>query len=278
MKTYLRLLGFAKPIEKYAIPYFLFSVFYAVFNTFNFVMIIPIVSALFDVDGVNRIVAVASLPEFSFSMDYFYALVGHVLYKVHGSDFSAIDVLVVLAVIISVSAFLSNLFRYLAQWTMEKMRTRTLQRIRDRVFDNVMGLNVGFFSNERKGDIMSKITSDVMVVQFCITNTLQVAFRDPLLIIGYVFGMLQISLRLSVFSIIYLPIVAFIIGSIVKRLRHPARRGQEQMGDMVSILDESLTGIKIVRSYNAIDYMRDKFKSVNARFSDIMLSDRKSVV
>jgi len=272
MKTYLRLLGFAQPIGKYAVPYFLFSVFYAVFNTFNFVMIIPIVSALFDVDGVNRIAAVATLPEFSFSMDYFYAVVGHILYKIHGSDFSAVDVLIVLAVIISVSAFLSNLFRYLAQWTMEKMRIRTLQRIRDRVFDNVMGLNVGYFSNERKGDIISKITSDVMVVQFCITNTLQVAFRDPLLIIGYVFGMLQISWKLSAFSIIYLPIVAFIIGSIVKRLRHPARRGQEQMGDMVSILDESLAGIKIVRSYNAIDYMRDKFKSVDARFSGIMLS------
>ncbi len=272
MKTYLRLLGFAKPIEKYAIPYFIFSVLYAVFNTFNFVMIIPIVSALFDVSGVNQIAAVVHLPQFSFSMDYFYAVVGHILYLIRGVDFGPVDVLVVLAVIISISAFISNLMRYLAQWTMEKMRTRTLQRIRNRLFDNVMTLNVGFFSNERKGDIISKITSDVTVVQFCITNTLQVAFRDPLLIIGYMFGMLQISWELTVFSAVYLPIVAMIIGTIVKRLRRPAQQGQESMGEMVSILDESLTGIKVVKSYNATKFMCEKFKSVNSRFSEIMLS------
>lgn len=272
MKTYLRLLGFAKPIEKYAIPYFIFSIFYAIFNTFNFVMIIPIVSALFDVEGVNQIAPVVTLPQFEMTMDYFYAFVGHLLYLVHGTEFSPIDVMVVLAVIISVSAFVSNLSRYLAQWTMEKMRIRTLQRIRNSVFDNVMGLHVGFFSNERKGDIISKITSDVMVVQFCITNTLQVAFRDPLLIVGYLIGMLRISTDLSIFAVIYLPIVAAIIGTIVKRLRHPARKGQESMGEMVSVIDESLTGVKIVRSYNAIDFMRSKFHKINEQFSRITLS------
>lgn len=272
MKTYLRLLGFAKPIEKYAIPYFIFSIFYAVFNTFNFVMIIPIVSALFNVEGVNQIAPVATLPALEFTMDYFYAVVGHILYRVHGTEFSAVDVMVVLAVIISTSAFISNLSRYLAQWTMEKMRIRTLQRIRNSVFDNVMGLHVGFFSNERKGDIISKITSDVMVVQFCITNTLQVAFRDPLLIIGYLIGMLQISTHLSLFAAVYLPIVAVIIGTIVKRLRHPARKGQESMGEMVSVLDESLTGVKVVRSYNALDAMRAKFHRINEHFSQLMLS------
>ena len=170
------------------------------------------------------------------------------------------------------SAFISNLSRYLAQWTMEKLRIRTLQRVRNSVFDNVMGLHVGYFSNERKGDIISKITSDVMVVQFCITNTLQVAFRDPLLIIGYLIGMLRISTDLSIFAVIYLPIVAVIIGTIVKRLRHPARKGQESMGDMVSVIDESLTGVKIVRSYNAIDFMRTKFHKINEQFSRIALS------
>ena len=131
---------------------------------------------------------------------------------------------------------------------------------------------MGYFSNERKGDIISKITSDVMVVQFCITNTLQVAFRDPLLIIGYLIGMLRISTDLSIFAVIYLPIVAVIIGTIVKRLRHPARKGQESMGDMVSVIDESLTGVKIVRSYNAIDFMRTKFHKINEQFSRIALS------
>jgi subfamily B ATP-binding cassette protein MsbA len=131
---------------------------------------------------------------------------------------------------------------------------------------------VGYFSDQRKGDIMSKITSDVMVVQFCITNTLQVAFREPFLIIGYCVMMVKISWELTVFSILYLPIVGLIIGQIVKRLRHPAQQGQERMGDMVSVMEESLSGVKAVKSYNAFGYISDKFRAINAEMSNILLS------
>ena len=133
-------------------------------------------------------------------------------------------------------------------------------------------MNVGYFSDQRKGDIMSKITSDVMVVQFCITNTLQVAFREPFLIIGYCVLMVNISWQLTVFSILYLPIVGLLIGTIVKRLRHPAQRGQERMGDMVSVMEESLSGVKAVKSYNAFSYIRAKFRAINAEMSNILIS------
>ena len=133
-------------------------------------------------------------------------------------------------------------------------------------------MNVGYFSDQRKGDIMSKITSDVMVVQFCITNTLQVAFREPFLIIGYCVLMVNISWQLTVFSILYLPIVGLLIGTIVKRLRHPAQRGQERMGDMVSVMEESLSGVKAVKSYNAFSYIRNKFRTINAEMSNILIS------
>ena len=119
---------------------------------------------------------------------------------------------------------------------------------------------------------MSKITSDVMIVQFCITNTLQVAFREPFLIIGYVALMVGISWQLTVFSILYLPVVGIIIGSIVKRLRHPAQRGQERMGDMVSVMEESLSGVKTMKSYNAFDYICSKFRAINAEMSQILIS------
>ena len=122
---------------------------------------------------------------------------------------------------------------------------------------------------------MSRITQDVMVVQYSITNTLQVIFRDPLLIIGYVVYMLMVSWQLSLFAILFLPVVAVLIGSIVKRLRHPALKGQERMGDMVSILDESLSGIKVIKSYNATNYIRRKFMEFNAQFSRLMLSMAK---
>ena len=152
------------------------------------------------------------------------------------------------------------------------MRTRTLQRMRNDMFERTMSMNVGYFSDQRKGDIMSKITSDVMVVQFCITNTLQVMFREPFLILGYVVMMVNISWQLTVFSILYLPVVALIIGSIVKRLRHPAQQGQERMGEMVSVMEESLSGVKAIKSYNAFGYISSKFRKINQVMSDILLS------
>ena len=270
MNTYWRLLGFAKPIGKYAIPYFFCSLLHAVLNTFNFAMIIPILNALFRTSGALPVVT--SMPKFSVDTEYFNSMVSYLLYRIFGTDYSATDVMILLAVLIASLSLFNNLFRYLGELTVETMRIRTLQRIRDRVYDNVMGLHVGYFSNERKGDIISKITSDVMMVQFCITNTLHVAFREPLLIIGYMALMITISWELTVFSALFLPVAALLIGSIVKRLRRPAKLGQEKMGEMVSMMDESLGGIKIVKSYNATDYIRAKFRNMNLALSEISLS------
>ena len=270
MNVYWRLLGFAKPIEKYAIPYFFYTLFHAIFNTLNFAMVIPIVNTLFDKTRVLE--HVTEFPHFALNMEFFNNLVNYILYNYFGENYDVLDVLFLLAVFISLSAFLSNLFRYLGQWNIENMKINTLQKLRDRVYDNVIGLNVGYFSNERKGDIMAKITSDVGVVQFCITNTLQVAFREPFLILFYIFLMMKISLSLTVFSIVYLPIVALIIGSIVKRLRRSAKEAQENFGVMTSVLDESLSGIKVIKGYNAENYFKSKFHFIDATFSRISRS------
>ena len=271
MNTYWRLLGFAKPIEKYAIPYFFYTLFYSLFNTFNFVMIIPILNSLFD--PAKQIAQVTSMPAFALNMDYFDRLVNFLLYKIYGPDYSVMNVMLFLSIFIVSSALLSNMFRYLGQWTIENMKIHTLRRLRNAVFDNVMGLHVGYFSNERKGDIISKITSDVTVVQFCITNTLQVAFREPFLIIGYMIALVKISWELTIFSAIFLPLTALLIGSIVKRLRQARpNEAQENFGDMTSLLDEALTGVKVVKGYNATGYITGKFRKINDIYSRITRS------
>ncbi|MEG2614668.1 MAG: ABC transporter transmembrane domain-containing protein, partial [Alistipes sp.] len=270
-KTYIRLLGFASPIAKYAIPYFFYALFYAIFNTCNYGMIIPIMKTMF-MDGYT-FHAIYEMPTsasvFDLSVDSWMSYIYTTLF---GTDFLMSKMLILLAAITIVMNLLSNVFRYMSAWTVENMRTRSLQRMRNEMFNKVVGMNAGYFSEQRKGDIMSRITQDVMVVQFCITNTLQVAFRDPLQIIGYLVLMVGISWQLSLFAILFLPLAALIIGSIVKRLRHPAMQGQERMGDMVSVLDESLSGIKVIKSYNATGYIRNKFAAFNADFSRLMLS------
>ena len=272
LKTYFRLLGFAKPLSRYTIPYFFFAALHALFNTFNYAMIIPILNAMFNTDGGFVFTPIYELPAISLDAAGFNSVLCYLYTFCIGTDFSTVYFLALLGGVTVAMNLLSNLFRYAAAMTVETLRVNTVRRMRDEMFSRVIDMNVGYFSEQRKGDIMSKITQDVMVVQFCITNTLQVAFRDPFLIIGYLTLMIGISWQLSLFAVLFLPIVGVIIGSIVKRLRHPAKRGQERMGDMVSILDESLSGIKIVKGYNASNFILRKFYELNNEYSRLVIS------
>ena len=272
LKTYFRLLGFAKPLSRYTIPYFFFAALHAVFNTFNYAMIIPILNAMFNSEGGFHFEPVYSLPAIALNEAGFNVLLSWVYTMFFGTDFQVVKFLAMLGGVTIMMNLLSNLFRYASAMTVESLRINTVRRMRNEMYAKVMGMNVGFFSEQRKGDIMSKITQDVMVVQYCITNTLQVAFRDPFLIVGYLVLMIGISWQLSLFAVIFLPIVGVIIGSIVKRLRHPAKRGQERMSDLVSVLDESLSGMKIVKGYNATQFIINKFKTINADMARLLLS------
>ena len=276
-KTYLRLLNFAKPLSRYTIPYFFFAALHALFNTFNYAMIIPILTTMFK-SGESQATMVASttFPGIEFSEEGFSNLLSYIYGLFFGEgEIDRVRFLVLLGVVTVCMNLFSNLFRYASAMTVERLRVNTIQRMRDEMYSRVLEMNVGFFSDQRKGDIMSKITQDVMVVQYCITNTLQVAFRDPFLIIGYLALMIGISWELSLFAIVFLPIVGLIIGRIVKKLRHPAKRSQERMADMVSMLDESLSGMKIVKGYNATKFIINKFKSINKHFSELVISMAK---
>ncbi|HIW10124.1 MAG TPA: ABC transporter ATP-binding protein/permease [Candidatus Rikenella faecigallinarum] len=273
MNTYFRILRFGRPYGRYAIPYFVCIIFHTIFNTLMFSMLIPIIDIMFNADGMVETVTTA--PEFALSSDYFKALLNYGLYRVAGAGYSVKDILVALAVVTVIIVLLSNTFRYFAQRILENLRIHTLQQIRDEMFDRVIRLQVGYFSNERKGDIISKITADVQVVQFCITSTFQVFFKEPFLLIGYFWLLISISFHLTLFTIAVLPVIALFIGYIVKRLRRSATEGQESFGEMVSLLDESLGAIKTVKGYNATGYIEQKFRNLDGRYSDIMRSIAK---
>ena len=268
-KTYLRLLGFAKPLSRYAVPYFFFAALHAVFNTFNYAMIMPILNAMFSEGYAFQ--PVYEMPALSFKGEALQQWLNYIYTHVFGTEWRITKVLMMLAVILIAMNLLSNLFRYLGGYTVENMRVTTVQRMRNAMFNSVIGKDVGYFSGQRKGDIISRITSDVMVVQYCITNTLQVAFREPFLIIGYLVLMLNISWQLALFSVLFLPMVGLIIGNIVKKLRHPASKSQQKMGELVSVLDESLGGIKILKTYTATEYIKTKFHALNQSLSNTLL-------
>ncbi len=270
MKTYFRLLSFAKPIEKFAIPYILFTLLYVVFSTSVLGLLGPLLNTLFHV-GATKTVVIAAKDISKFDIS------GWLKYYTQQfiAQYGEWGALKFVCGVIVIAVFLSNIFRYLSQRIMESLRIHTLLRIRKAVFDNVMRLHMGFFSNERKGDIMSKIASEVQTVQFSVTGTLQVVFKEPLLLLGYLTWLFIISVKLTLISLLIIPIAGFIISRIVKKLRSQAIAAQNSYANMISYLDEALSGIKIIKAFNATNFIIDRFDAENRHYSKITRSMSK---
>lgn len=265
MKTYFRLLSFAKPIEKFAIPYIITTVFTVLFSTLNLVLLIPLLNTIFL--SKQAVVVSAVRPSVFHTLDLFKYYMN--FFILHYGSWGALQF--VCAIIVT-SVFLSNLFRYLSQRIMENLRVHTLLNFRRAVFNNVMNLHLGYFSNERKGNIISKIASDVQVVQFSVTGTLQVVFKEPLQLIAYMVTLFTMSAQLTFYSLLIIPVSAFIISRIVKRLKQQAIASQQTYGIMISYLDEALSGIKIIKAFNATQFIKDRFNNENVKYSSITRS------
>lgn len=263
MKTYFRLLSFAKPIEKYAIPYVIFTLLGVIFSTLNLALLAPLLSTLF---GQNE-----GQTDPAVKPDSWTDILGYFNYYSEQAylTYGPLEALKLVCLVIVISVLLGNVFKYLSQRVMENLRIHTLLNLRKRVFDNVMNMHVGFFSNQRKGDIISKIASDVQVVQYSVTGTLQVVFKEPLQLIAYLVILFAISYKLTLFALLVLPFSAFFISRIVKRLKQQAGEAQHLYGLMISYLDEALSGIKIIKAFNATESIKDKFHRENLKYSEL---------
>lgn len=263
MKTYFRLISFAKPLEKYAIPYVIFTLMGVIFSTLNLALLAPLLSTLFGQnDGQEGTVA---RPESWTDILGYFNYYANQAYAIYGP----LEALQLVCLVIVISVLLANIFRYLSQRVMENLRIHTLLNLRKRVFDNVMNMHVGFFSSQRKGDIISKIASDVQVVQYSVTGTLQVVFKEPLQLVAYMVILFAISYKLTLFALLVLPFSAFLISKIVKRLKQQASQAQHLYGLMISYLDEALSGIKIIKAFNATEAIKQKFHNENLNYSNL---------
>ncbi|MDQ1149873.1 ABC transporter ATP-binding protein [Sphingobacterium zeae] len=262
MKTYFRLLSFAKPIEKFAIPYVIFTLITVIFSTLNLALLAPLLHTLFNAG--NTTVEAVEPETYTDILAWFnyYASVAN-------NQLGAYGALKYVCIVIVISVFISNLFRYFCQRIMENFRIHTLLKLRRAVFDNVMDLHVGYFTGQRKGDIVSKVASDVQVVQYSVTGTLQVVFKEPLQLIAYIVMLFNISAQLTFFSLLVIPISGFFIARIVKNLKTQAHAAQESYGNMISYLDEALSGIKIIKAFNAVSFIKDRFHNENEHYANI---------
>ena len=246
-KTYLRLMGFARPIKKYAIPYFFYSVFYALFNSLTFMLIIPILNTMFDVN--YSFEYVEKLPPVEFNQEYLTTLFNFT-YSHLFQEYDRQNVLLLLAIVAIIISFLSNLFRYLGAWTMENMRTRTLQKMRNEMFSRVMDMNVGYFSDQRLGTIQTTLTSTVVELEqysmLFITDITGGVSMSVIIIVMMMF----FSPWFSLLSLAGLLVGLYVLGMVQKAAAEHTPKVQEAQEELVTQSLEYIRGIAVLRSFS----------------------------
>ena len=261
MKTYRRLFKFARPFRYFVVPFFVFTLIAAFFSVFQFALIIPLLNFLFNQHSAAEILQYSSFPHFSLSGDYFKNLF---YYEVHHLKMiNPVYSLYFIAALIIAAVLFTNLFRYLAQRSMVNARTLLVKRIREAIFEKINYLHMGYFTKEHKGDLLSRMNSDVFEIEAVAGNSLEVLFKEPYIMMAYFIALFSISVNLTLFTLLIIPISAIGIAMVTKRLKKEAKDMQSSIGRLLTIIDETLMGMRIIRAFNATDFILIRFSREN---------------
>lgn len=260
MHVYKRLLAYARPFRWFLIPFFCYTLLAVFFTVFQYALIIPLLNVLFDNSNTDTAQA---LPVRSFSAHYlrdlFYYQVGRL------KAINPAYALYFITAILVAAVILGNLFRYLAQRTLIRARTLLVKRIREALFEKINQLHLGFFTKEHKGDLISRMNSDVFEIESVAAGSLEILIREPAMIIGYFAALFSISVPLTLFTLIIIPVSALGIATVQKRLKRDASDVQASVGRLLTIMDETLTGMRVIRAFNVTGFMVGKFSAENDR-------------
>lgn len=268
MKTFLRLLSFASPIQKFAVPFFITSILGVLFGLLNFTLLIPVFKLLFSQAGQIVQEPLSIAPEFEFSPDFFSNFFYYHFQRII-DDSGKIGALRVVCIIIVISVILSNLFKYLSARVIENFRLVIVTRIRSSLFKKLTEIDIQYYNNRRKGDLLSRFMTDVSAIQDSIIRSMQVILREPIAIILNFTVLFAISSELTFFALILIPVSGLLITTIVKKLKKHATAAQESVGLFIASIDEGLNGVKIIKSFNAEQYIQRKFNDVSMYTSKI---------
>lgn len=258
MKTYFRILSFARPFRKFIPAYILVTILQVVFSLVNFAVLIPLLEILFDQVEPEKIASLTTLPEFTISIDYFKTLFYYYFNGIIETTGKPAALKFVCLVIV-VSVFLANLFRYISGVMLAKIRALVIKNLRSLVYERILSFPVSYFSERRKGDIVSRVTNDVQEVEHSVVSTLKVLFKEPAMIIGYFAVLFSMSVELTLYTLLLLPVSGGLIAGIAKRLKKRAHQSQQALGNINNILDESIGGIRIIKAFTATKFVFEKF-------------------
>ena len=243
--------------------YFFFNILSALFSLVSLVMLAPFLQVIFNVTSSanNQITS-----RFAFGpLKTFY---DWLTYLVNTED-GKVKALGVICVVVVVTVILKNLFSYLALYVLNPVRNNIINDMRTDMFKKILKLPIGYFNEQRKGDLMSRLTNDLSVIEYSTISFLEIIFREPIVIIFLIASMIRLSPELSLFLLVFLPIIGFAIGRVGRSLKKMSTRVQEKLGSILSIIEETISGIRVLKAFNAEAHQSKKFNEENEKLFHI---------
>lgn len=261
MKPLKRILSIAKPHQRYLYGSILFNLLYSLLQIFSIVTMLPILRILFKLD---KEVDTKNVPVYSGKFgDYFGYLKDMAYYKIqlNINEYGAIQVLAVLCGITAIAFLLRNLFRYLGSYLLVNYRVGITKDLRTAMYDKFLKLPVSFFTEQRKGDMMSRISNDIGAVEGGIMGSLVDVLNAPFMIIASLITLFILSPQLTLFSLLVFPVMGLIIAWVGKSLKRQATAAQEELGNLFSLVDETLKSSKVIKIFNADKILKNRFNT-----------------
>ena len=269
MHHFRKIIAYARPYTRFAWLNVLFNILYALFNVMTIVAFIPVLNILFKQENTvtEKPIYEGIMSLGDYAQDSFYYFISM---KIQNDG--PLDTLFFVCLLTLSLFFLKNFFRYAASFVLVFLRNGVVKDLRDRIYNKIVHLPISYFSKKKKGDIIARMTADVQEVENSFLTSLEAIVREPLTIIIALTIMLVISTKLTLFVFILLPVSGFIISSISKRLKAKSLLAQQETGNFLSFIEETLTGLRVIKGFNAQDKIEGKFKDSTSRFKKLMNS------
>ena len=262
MNYFKQIIRFAKPYKIYAILNIISNFFYALFGTLSMISLFPMLKVLF---GDTK--PVLDMPKYTGISDLKLYGENYLNYFVTQQKATGNEDVLIFMVMLVVSTFLlKNIFNYLAMYVITFLRNGVLKDIRNELYNKIITLPISFYSEKRKGDTMSRISTDVLEIQHSFLSILELIIREPLMILFTIAAMFVISAKLTVFVFIFIPISGFLISLVGKSLKRKSNKVQKEQGLFLSIVDETLSGLKVIKGFNGESIFGNKFYQSTNRF------------
>ena len=254
-----------------------FNILGMVFSIFSFAMIIPLLRIIFNSSTAVFEKTISSYNgDFTWTKDGVLSFVNYYLAE-HAISEGRYSTLILICIFLVIMVFLKNMFTFLSTFFLSDLVQSSVKKLREKMYQKILVLPMSFFSDERKGNLLSTFSADLKETELAIKATTNAIFKDPFYVIGYFATLFIISFKLTFFIVLFLPIAGLIISKISNGLKKRSKKGQENLGDILSLTEETLFGLRIIKSFNAQAFMNNKFESKSNSLYSLMLGINRRI-